>query len=125
MEAGEGMDVDKIPIPTGATIKVSKEGKAAVFDTTVVQTTDNKYVYVMPVKYDNKIVNFAGKGMYKELKVQFESGKVYVWKNIAMAKFFEDGRQYLRIRTTVPGVELIRHDKESSKEQQHIMPPVI
>ena len=63
--------------------------------------------------------------MYKELKVQFESGKVYVWKNIAMAKFFEDGRQYLRIRTTVPGVELIRHDKESSKEQQHIMPPVI
>ena len=44
MEAGEKMEVNDIPIPSVATIKVTKEGKTAVFDTTVIHTTDNKYI---------------------------------------------------------------------------------
>lgn len=105
MEAGEEMEVDKIPIPAVATIKVSKEGKSAVFDTTVVQTTDNKYIYVMPVRRDKKLVNFAGSGLLKEIKVQFEEGKLYIWKNISIIKFVESGRIFLRIKTTTPGTE--------------------
>lgn len=105
MEAGEEMEVDRIPIPAVATIKVSKEGKSAVFDTTVVQTTDNKYIYVMPVRRDKKLVNFAGKGLFKEIKVQFDEGKLYIWKNISIIKFVEGGRIFLRIKTTTPGTE--------------------
>ena len=65
------MEVNNIPIPSVATIKVSKEGKAAVFDTTVIHTTDNKYIYVMPVKEKDKFVNFSGDGMFREVKIQF------------------------------------------------------
>ena len=39
------MNVEDIPVPAMATIRVSKEGKSAVFETTVIQTTDNKYIY--------------------------------------------------------------------------------
>ena len=99
------MDVNEIPIPAVATIKVSKEGKSAVFDTTVVQTTDNKYIYVMPVRRDKKLVDFSGQGLFKEIKVQFAEGKLYIWKNISIMKFTESGQNFLRIRTTTPGVE--------------------
>ena len=39
------MNVEDIPVPAMATIKVSKENKSAVFETTVIHTTDNKYIY--------------------------------------------------------------------------------
>lgn len=98
------MEVSDIPIPSVATIKVSKEGKAAVFDTTVVHVTDNKYIYVMPIRDHDKLVNFTGDGMFREIKVQFAPYELYVWKNIGITKFVEDGRLFLRIRTTTPGV---------------------
>lgn len=104
MEAGEGMEVNDIPIPSVATIKVSKEGKAAVFDTTVIHVTENKYIYVMPIRQDNKLVNFDGERMFREIKIQFAPYELYVWKNIGITKFVEDGRLFLRIRTTTPGV---------------------
>lgn len=97
------MEVNNIPIPSVATIKVSKEGKAAVFDTTVIHTTDNKYIYVMPVKEKDKFVNFSGDGMFREIKIQFAPYELYVWKNISITKFVEDGKLFLRIRTTTPG----------------------
>ena len=49
-----------------AAIRVSKEGKSALFETTIIQTTDNKYIYTMPVRVDNKLVNFEAKGLLKE-----------------------------------------------------------
>lgn len=118
MEAGEEMEVDRIPIPAVATIKVSKEGKSAVFDTTVVQTTDNKYIYVMPVRRDKKLVNFSGSGLLKEIKVQFEEGKLYIWKNISIIKFVEGGRIFLRIKTTTPGTES-QSWKDRAKPEVH------
>lgn len=104
MEAGEGMEVKDIPIPSVATIKVSKEGKAAVFDTTVIHVTDDKYIYVMPVRQKDKLVNFTGEGMFREIKIQFAPFELYVWKNISITKFVEAGRNFLRIKTTTPGV---------------------
>lgn len=104
MEAGEGMEVNDIPIPSVATIKVSKEGKAAVFDTTVIHVTENKYIYVMPIRQNNKLVNFDGERMFREIKIQFAPYELYVWKNIGITKFVEDGRLFFRIRTTTPGV---------------------
>lgn len=104
MEAGEEMEVKDIPIPSVATIKVSKEGKTAVFDTTVIHITDDKYMYVMPIREQDKLVNFEGEGMFREIKVQFAPYEVYIWKNITITKFVEDGRVFLRIRTTTPGV---------------------
>lgn len=104
MEAGEEMEVKNIPIPSVATIKVSKEGKAAVFDTTVIHVTDDKYIYVMPIRQNNKLVNFRGEGMFREIKIQFAPFEMYVWKNISITKFIEDGRVFLRIKTTTPGV---------------------
>ena len=98
------MEVRDIPIPSVATIKVSKEGKAAVFDTTVVHVTEDKYIYVMPIRQNEKLVNFAGEGMFREIKIQFAPYELYVWKNIGITKFIEDGRLFLRIRTTTPGV---------------------
>lgn len=97
------MEVNNIPIPAVATIKVSKEGKAAVFDTTVIHTTDNKYIYVMPVREKDKYVNFSGDGMFREIKIQFAPYELYIWKNIGITKFIEDGKLFLRIRTTTPG----------------------
>lgn len=98
------MEVDKIPIPAVATIKVSKEGKSAVFDTTIIQTTDNKYIYAMPIRKDNKIINFGGPGLMKEIKVQFNEGELYAWRNISITKFIEGGNIFLRIKTRTPGV---------------------
>lgn len=98
------MEVQSIPIPAVATIKVSKEGKSAVFDTTIIQTTDNKYIYVMPIRKDNKLVNFGGQGLMKEIKVQFKEGELYAWKNISITKFIESGNVFLRIKTRTPGV---------------------
>lgn len=107
------MDVEKIPIPAPATIKVTKEGKQGVFETKVIQTTDNKYIYCMPVRHNNKLVSFAGSGLAKEVKIMFEPGKVYVWKNVSIAKFVEDGRNYLRIKTRTPGIRsTARQDRE-------------
>ena len=80
------MDVNEIPIPAVATIKVSKEGKSAVFDTTVIQTTDNKYIYVMPVRRDKKLVSFEGEGLMKEIRIQFDREDIYSWRNIWKAK---------------------------------------
>ena len=37
------MNVEDIPVPAMAAIRVSKEGKSALFETTIIQTTDNKY----------------------------------------------------------------------------------
>ena len=99
------MEVQNIPIPAAAAIKVTKEGKQGVFDTKVIQTTDNKYIYCMPIRRNNKLVNFSGKGLVKEIKTYFAPGKVYVWRNVSIAKFIEDGRVYLRLRTTTPGTQ--------------------
>ena len=98
------MEVNDIPIPSVATIKVSKEGKAAVFDTTVIHVTENKYIYVMPIRDHDKLVNFAGEGMFREIKVQFAPYELYIWKNIGITKLVEDGKLFLRIRTSTPGV---------------------
>jgi len=97
------MEVEQIPIPSPATLKVTKEGKQAIFETNVIQTTDNKYIYCMPIRHDNKLVNFEGKGMKRELKVRFAPGEVYIWKNISVIRFIEDGKNYLRIKTTTIG----------------------
>ena len=99
------MEVQNIPIPAAAAIKVTKEGKQGVFDTKVIQTTDNKYIYCMPIRRNNQLVNFSGKGLVKEIKIYFAPGKVYVWRNVSIAKFIEDGRVYLRLRTTTPGTQ--------------------
>lgn len=99
------MNVDDIPVPSMATIKVSKENKSAVFETTVIHTTDNKYIYCMPVRVDEKLVNFEAKGMLKELKIEFAPFEFYAWKNISIIRFVEDGKSYLRIKTTTPGVK--------------------
>ena len=99
------MEVQNIPIPAAAAIKVTKEGKQGVFDTKVIQTTDNKYIYCMPIRRNNKLVNFSGQGLVKEIKIYFAPGKVYVWRNVSIAKFIEDGRVYLRLRTTTPGTQ--------------------
>ena len=101
------MEVQNIPIPAKATIKISKEGKYAIFETKVIQTTDNKYIYAMPVRIDKKLVNFEVKGIVKELKVEFAPFEYYVWKNISIIKFVEDGRKYLRIKTTTPGTKAL------------------
>ena len=110
------MEVNDIPVPAVATIKVTKEGKAAVFDTTVVHTDDNKYIYVMPIKQKNKLVNFAGNGMFREIKIQFAPYELYVWKNIGIAKFIEDGKIFLKIRTTTPGVRSNAFKDRAPKE---------
>lgn len=99
------MNVDDIPIPSAAAIRVSKEGKTAVFYTTIIQKTDNKYIYAMPVHVDKKLVNFEAKGCVKELNVEFAPFEFYAWKNISIIKFIEAGRVYLRIKTTTPGVK--------------------
>lgn len=101
------MNVEDIPIPAVAAIRVSKEGKSAVFETTVIQTTDNKYIYTMPVRVDNKLVNFDAPGARKELKIEFGPFEFYEWRNISIIRFIEDGRSYLRIRTRTPGTKAL------------------
>lgn len=99
------MNVEDIPIPAMASIRVSKEGKSALFETTIIQTTDNKYIYTMPVRVDNKLVNFEAKGLFKEIKIEFAPFEFYEWRNISIVRFVEDGKSYLRIRTTTPGIK--------------------
>lgn len=99
------MEVKDIPIPASATIKVSKEGKSAVFETTIIQSTDNKYIYTLPIHIDKKLVNFEAKGLIKELKVEIAPFELYLWKNISIIRFVENGKSYLRIRTTTPGTK--------------------
>jgi hypothetical protein len=99
------MEVSDIPVPSLASIKVSKEGKTALFETTIVQTTDNKYIYVMPIRIDGKTVNFEAKGLAKELRVEFGPFEYYEWRNISIIKFVEDGNKFLRIKTTTPGIK--------------------
>lgn len=98
------MNVEDIPVPAMAAIRVSKEGKSALFETTIIQTTDNKYIYTMPVRVDNKLVNFEAKGLLKEIKIEFTPFEFYEWRNISIIRFVEDGKSYLRIRTTTPGI---------------------
>ena len=98
------MNVEDIPIPSMASIRVSKEGKSALFETTIIQTTDNTYIYAMPVRVDEKLVNFEAKGLLKEIKIEFAPFEFYEWRNISIIRFVEDGRSYLRIRTTTPGI---------------------
>lgn len=98
------MNVEDIPVPAMAAIRVSKEGKSALFETTIIQTTDNKYIYTMPVRVDDKLVNFEAKGLLKELKIEFGPFEFYEWRNISIIRFVEDGKSYLRIRTTTPGI---------------------
>lgn len=88
-----------------AAIRVSKEGKSALFETTIIQTTDNKYIYTMPVRVDDKLVNFEAKGLFKEIKIEFGPFEFYEWRNISIIRFVEDGKSYLRIRTTTPGIK--------------------
>lgn len=97
------MNVEEIPIPAVAVIRVSKEGKSALFETTIIQTTDNKYIYTMPIRIDNKLVNFEAKGMLREIKIEFAPFEFYEWRNISIIRFVEDGKSYLRIKTSTPG----------------------
>lgn len=99
------MNVEEIPVPAMAAIRVSKEGKSAVFETTIIQTTDNKYIYTMPVRIDKKLVNFESKGMLKEIKIEFAPFEFYEWRNISIVRFVEDGKSYLRIKTSTPGIK--------------------
>ena len=99
------MNVEDSPIPAMAAIRVSKEGNSALVDTTINQTTDNKYIYTMPVRVDNKLVNFEAKGLLKEIKIEFAPFEFYEWRNISIVRFVEDGKSYLRIRTTTPGIK--------------------
>ena len=99
------MQVENIPIPAAASIKVSKEGKSAVFQTTIIQTTDNKYIYALPVHVDKKLINFELKGSSKEIRVEVAPFEFYAWKNISIIKFVEDGKNYLRIKTTTRGLK--------------------
>ena len=113
------MEVQNIPIPAPAAIKVTKEGKQGVFETKIIQTTDNKYIYCLPVRRNNKVVNFSGTGLTKEIKVYIKPGEVYVWRNISIARFVEDGRSYLKIRTRTPGMQsMFWQDRVKEEEEQ-------
>jgi hypothetical protein len=99
------MEVNDILVPAIATIKVSQKDKSAVFETTIIQTTDNKYIYALPVRIDGKSVNFEAKGLFKEIKVEIAPFEFYEWRNVSIIKFKEKGRSFLRIRTTTPGIK--------------------
>ena len=119
------MNVEDIPIPAMAAIRVSKEGKSALFETTIIQTTDNKYIYTMPVRVDNKLVNFETKGLLKEIKIEFAPFEFYVWKNISIVRFVEDGKSYLRIRTTTPGIKAMAWSENLIREEALEMANVV
>ena len=97
------MEVKDIPSPAPAAIKVTKDDKSAVFNTTVIHTTDNKYIYTMPVRIDKKLINFEVKGCTSELKIECAPFEFYAWKRIYITKFIEDGKIYLRIRVADQG----------------------
>lgn len=59
----------------------------------------------MPVRVDDKLVNFEAKGLLKEIKIEFAPFEFYEWRNISIVRFVEDGKSYLRIRTTTPGIK--------------------
>lgn len=99
------MNVDEIPVPSVATIRISKDDKAAVFKTTVIHTSDNKYIYCMPVRVDEKLVNFEAEGIHRELKIEVAPFEIYEWKHISIIKFVEDGKNYLRIKAQTPGIK--------------------
>ena len=119
------MNVEDIPVPAMAAIRVSKEGKSALFETTIIQTTDNKYIYTMPVRVDNKLVNFEAKGLLKEIKIEFAPFEFYEWRNISIIRFVEDGKSDLRISTTTPGIRAMAgSDKPvttAKKKKQNII----
>ena len=122
------MNVEDIPVPAMAAIRVSKEGKSAVFETTVIQTTDNKYIYTMPIRVDDKLVNFEAPGAHKEIKIEFAPFEFYEWRNISIIKFIEDGKSYLRIRTRTPGIKAmawpdkpVNAPRSSSKKAQPVI----
>lgn len=111
------MEVKDIPIPAVATIKVSKEDKSAVFETTVVSTVDNKYIFATPVMRSKKYVDFSGHDLKKEIKVQFAKGELYVWKNVLIKRFMEDGRVFLKITACSDGTRSeYWRDKKSDEE---------
>lgn len=118
LKAGEYMEVQEIPIPAVATIKVSKEGKSAIFETTVIQTSDNKYIYILPIRSSNKLVNFSGQGLVKELRILTNGNKAYLWRNISISKFVESGSLFLRIKTKSAGIQV-----ESWMERQQKTSP--
>lgn len=119
------MDVQDIPIPAMAAIRVSKEGKYALFETTIIQTTDNKYIYAMPVRVDNKLVNFEAQGMLKEIKIEFAPFEFYEWRNISIIRFVEDGRNYLRIKTTTPGIKAMAWSEKPTTTMKKTRPTII
>ena len=82
------MEVKDIPIPAPAAIKVTKDDKSAVFNTTVIHTTDNKYIYTMPVRIDKKLINFEVKGCTSELKIECAPFEFYAWKRILYYKVY-------------------------------------
>lgn len=119
------MNVEDIPVPSMATIKISKENRSAVFKTTVIHTTDNKYIYCMPVRVDERLVNFEARGMHKELKIEFAPFEFYAWKNISIIRFVEDGKSYLRIKTTTPGVKAMAWPDKPVTTRKKNKPPVL
>ena len=109
-----------------AAIRVSKEGKSAVFETTVIQTTDNKYIYTMPIRVDDKLVNFDAPGARKEIKIEFAPFEFYEWRNISIIRFIEDGKSYLRIRTRTPGTKALAWpDKPVNTSKRKAVPVLI
>jgi hypothetical protein len=130
-KAGVKMDVNDIPVPSVATIRISKEGKSGVFETTVIQTTDNKYIYALPVRVDGKLVNFEGKGLVKEFKVEVAPFEFYEWRNISIIEFVEKRNRFLRIKTTTPGIKanawpekIITTQKRERTPQEEPVPEV-
>lgn len=115
------MEVREIPIPANAAIRVGKGDKSAIFETKIVQTTDNKYIYTMPIRVDKKLVNFNIKGLIKEIRVEFALEECYVWKNISIIPFVEDGKRYLRVKTTTPGVSIKEFISKRYKSPEKII----
>jgi hypothetical protein len=119
------MEVNSISIPSLASIRVSKEGKSAVFETTIIQTTDNKYIYALPVRVDGKLVNFETKGIIKEIMVEIAPNEFYQWKNISIIKFAEKGKRFLRIKTTTPGTRAVKWKEKTLTTLKQRTPLVI
>jgi hypothetical protein len=99
------MEVKDIQVPSLVSIRVSKEGKSAVFETTVVQTTDNKYIYVLPVRVDGKLVNFDGNGMLKNIMIEMAPSTYYEWRKVSISKFAEKKNRFLKIKVGMPCVK--------------------
>ena len=41
------------------------------------------------------------------IKIVFAPFEFYEWRNISIVRFVEDGKSYLRIRTTTPGIKAL------------------